>query len=337
MLIGIASYRNADKLAAAIKSVQQHSVGEWRLCIVHNPSHGDDDARMVIDKAVASDHRITSHLMPSNAGYSGAVNYLLACAEQSEETVVGYLDNDVQINSHGWNQLLQSILEQHSDVGIVFPGLGHKPLFEKKYAECFWNAGFCWCLRVSAINALRMIPSDWARFYYGKNQQIPVEVPYDPKTGWCGPYRCNGYFDPVIGHHEEVDYQIRLRLAGYSIANCPGVNVIHHESTTRSAESETRIHDGVVRWMNKWNAYFVGGHADQTKALRCERGTDTSYGEYMIQMDAWNVSGPYLNRFYAPHLPGLNANPEIRNIPNNGPVDLIRIPRPMQFYRKYLI
>lgn len=337
MLIGIASYRDGEKLARAIESVRQHSVGTWRLIVVHNPSDKDADVERVINRAVNEDKRITAHRLPENRGYAGAVNHLLAEAELANEEVVGYLDNDVCITTHGWNHLLCAILDQHEEVGIVFPGIGHKPLLGKKYAECFWSAGFCWALRVSAIHALRMIPADWARFYYGKRQELASNIPYDPETGWCGPYRCNGYFDRVIGHHEEVDYQIRLRLAGFSIATCPGVKVTHHETSTRSAESETRIHDGVVRWMNKWNAYFVGSQADQTKALRCERGSDTTYGEYMIQMDAWNVSGPYLHRFYAPHLGGLNANPEIRNIPNNGPVDLIRVPRPVQFYRKYLI
>ncbi len=336
LTIGIASYRNPDKLRATIASIRANTVGEYRLVIVHNPSEGDEATVEIVKAAVTADYpRTQGHFLNDNEGYAGAVNFLIGCAMGGSNHLL-YCDNDIEVRTPGWNLHMVSLLDAYPEIGMVMPGRGHKPMHNGRYHECFWAAGFCWALRIAAVERMYDSVADWGRLYYGKQLECAAD-PYDPETGWAGPYKCEGLMDRIIGHHEEVDYQMRLRMAGYRIATAPEVDVLHHESSTRSKESEDRIHDGVVRWMNKWNCYFVGEQADMTMALRCERGTDTKYGDDMIQMDAWNCCGPYLNRFYQQYLSGLNANAEVREIPNNGPVDLIRVPRPHQFYRNRLI
>lgn len=331
LTLGIVSYKNPDKLRATIASIKIRTVGEWQLYIVHNPADGDGETRRVIEQAVTSDARISVCWLPRNFGYAGGVNELLRLA--AGEELVAYCDNDVEIQTHGWNHRMEAVLRSDPKMGMVMTNACHRRMDN----ECFWGAGFCWMLRRSAVNDMALHPSDRARWYYGKNQPM-VGGNYDPVTGWIGPYACDGYMDSFIGHHEEVDFQMRLRLAGYKIGCAPDVTVHHHESSTRSPESETRIHDGVVRWMNKWNNYFVGSSVDYSQGLRCEVGEgNTRYGDDALQMDAWNVSGPYLNQFFKPYLNGLNANPEVRDIPNNGPVDLIKVPRPIHRYRAGLI
>lgn len=334
--LGIASYRNPQRLAATIASIQQHSVCDLRIFVIHNPSEDDAETRAVIESAAAGDSRIVAAWMPENVGYAGAVNELLRTAQSD---FILYCDNDIEIQTPGWDAKMLAVMQADERLGICFPNGGHRQMGN----ECFWTAGYCWMLRWSAVTKLSNEVSDSARFYYGRNQIPPQdgrgpEPRYNAESGWVGVYHCDGIFDTIIGHHEEVDYTIRLRLAGYRIGSAVDVEVKHHESSTRSKESEDRIHDGVVRWMNKWNNYFVGEQVDYSKGLRCENGEgNTRYGDQAIQMDAWNVSGPYLERFYRQHLNGLNLTPEMREVPGVGTVDLIRTPRPIEWYRERLV
>jgi hypothetical protein len=328
--LGIASYRNPEKLAATLRSIQQNSVNDLRVWMIHNPSDDDAPTRAVIESAMAGDKRIRGVWMDRNVGYAGAVNELLRVATSP---FVLYCDNDIEILTPGWDQKMLATMEADDRLGICFPNGGHRQMGN----ECFWNAGFCWMLRRDVLARLhKQWHGDWASYYYGRNQKRP-NCEYDSESGWIV-YRCCGMFDEHIGHHEEVDYCIRLRLAGYRIGSAVDVEVKHHESSTRSKESEYRIHDGVVRWMNKWNNYFVGEQVDYSKGLRCENGEgNTKYGDDAIQMDAWNVSGPYMERFYKRFLNGLNAAPEMREVPGVGTVDLIKVPRPMDWYRSRVI
>lgn len=264
--IGVCSYRNAEKLAATLESIQRHSTTDWRLVIVHNPADGDEDARGVITRAVFANDRISVVWNDTNEGYAGAVNRL---KYDCRTRYLLYCDNDVEIRTHGWDEKLCEVMDQHDRVAWVFPGAGHYGFFNGAYHECLWNAGYCWAMRVAA-------------------QGIG-----------------NGYFDTALGHHEEVDYMIRLRLAGYRIAARPDVHVIHHETATRSDDAlhkpGGRIHDGVVRWMNKWNNYFCGGELEYSM---------TKYDPRALRYTDWPPCALYLERWTLAQFPQWNAQVE---------------------------
>lgn len=279
--IGIASY-GADpaKLRRAIASVKQFGATDWRLFVIHNPSDGDSLTREAISGLASTESRIVPVWMPENVGYVGAVNKLFEIAESE---YIAYLDFDAEVLSSGWDEALASYLDRFHEIGIMFPNWGHSAIPRGPYHEVLWAAGFCWVL----------------------NRMAQRKV---------------GLMDTELGHHEEVDYCTRLKLEGYRLACAPEVRVAHHETSTRSPESQERISAGVVRWMNKWAAYFGG------KALNY-------HSPNVLRILDWNVHALHMEEYFRMKLPGLNDNPESIRMDDGSEWDLIKVPRPKNFYR----
>lgn len=280
--LGIASYGSPDKLAAAIASLQRNSTTDWRVFVVDNP-HPTDDVRGLLSSIASQDPRIVPVLMETNVGYAGAVNELFSRAESE---YIGFLDNDAEVLTHGWDETLCGYLDRFHELGIVFPNGGHSPIPRGAYTEVLWAAGFCWVISRAAQRKI-------------------------------------GLMDTTLGHHEEVDACLRLRLEGFKLAGAPEVQVAHHETSTRSPESQERISAGVVRWMNKWAAYFGG------KLLNY-------HSPNVLRILDWNVVALYMEDYFKLKLPGLNDDPQVVTI-DGAEYDLIRVPRPKGFYRGRVI
>lgn len=299
--IGIASYGSPARLGACLRSIGAHSVTDYRVFVIHNPGTAEDAAaRRVIEHERAKNPRIIPIWQDLNTGYVGAVNKLFQLAESE---YVGYCDNDIEILTPGWDERLISIMEANPEVGWTFPGPGHYGFENGRYRECLWNAGYCWILRRSAQS--------------GMAAESPL------RYGGGGP----GLFDSALGHHEEVDFMIRLRLAGWRVACDKGVNVHHHETATNGSEAAHkpggRIHDGVVRWMNKWNHYFCG-HGLQYSM--------TAYDPHALRYTDWNVDALYLERMTLHYFPAWNAKPEIVVVPGIGEMEAVKILKPKGCY-----
>jgi GT2 family glycosyltransferase len=298
LTIGIASYGNAEKLRATLKSICEMSVTNYKVVVIHNPGAADDDAaRKVIAEYERLSDRVFPIWMPQNVGYVGAVNKLL---ELADTEYVAYCDNDIEIRTHGWDVLLIKPMLDYDEIGWVFPGRGHYGFYNGQYHECLWNAGYCWMLRRKAVEDV------------STQRRGPLGAPL---------------FDTALGHHEEVDYMIRLRLHGWRVACRPDVTVLHHETATKRSEEDHkpggRIHDGVVRWMNKWNGYFAG---DELKYSM------TRYDDRMLRFTDWNVDALYLERMTLASYPQLNAHPESVHVPGVGEMDVIKVLKPKGCY-----
>lgn len=285
LAIGIASYNNAEKLDAAISHIVQHTVGEWQLLIVDNDS--DMQTREVILRHVNTDSRITKRFLSENIGYVGAVNQILKWAQEIDAHYIAYCDNDCNVLTSAWNRTLEDLLEAHHDMAMAFPATYVSyPIHRNGYQEILWGTGCFWMLNTARINEV-------------------------------------GYFDEELGHQEEVDYQMRLRLAGWKIGATPNVQIQHFASATTNPEAQERINKGVINWVNKWNKYFVGPH---------------------VNYHSWNVTrfedwmSSYLEEWYLtrPELQGLNSNPEQITV-DGRTYDLIKVPRYPHLYRDRII
>ncbi len=248
--------------------------------------------------------RISLVEMPENVGYAGAVNKLL---ELAETDCIAYCDNDVEIRTPGWDEKLCEVMDANPEVGWMFPGSGHFGFHNGQYHECLWNAGYCWVLRRKAVISVSAM-----RNRFG-----------------CHDHQCNDtWFCQKLGHHEEVDYMIRLRLDGWRIGCRPDVNVFHHETATRADDAVHkpggRIHDGVVRWMNKWNRYFCGEDLEYSM---------TKYDDRALRYTDWPPDALYLERFTLKHFPNINANPETVEVPGVGKMDVIKVLKPHGPYK----
>lgn len=303
---GICAYRDAVKLRRAVDQFRKHTVSGWRLLIVDNPADGSE-TRPLIQSLAAEDPRIVPRFMDANVGYAGAVNEILGWAETP---YVGYLDHDAYVQTPGWDVKLADVMDAHGEVGWMFPGAGHYGFQQNGYQECLWSAGFCWVLR-------RVAMQDLADKNITGTLMVDEYLPFHP-----------GGFDGSLGHHEEVDYMIRLRLAGWRIGCCPEVLVRHDETATRADGADHkpggRIHDGVVRWMNKWNRYFCGDSLQYSM---------TAYDPRALRYTDWPPCALYLERMTLARFPEWNRAPRVVQVPGVGVMDAVEVLKPTGCYR----
>ncbi len=286
--IGIASYGNAPGLARTLLSIRTHSVTDWRCFVIVNP-HPDDsktrDVLTLLSQIEQADHRIEHELLPVNKGYAGAVNTFLG---KVETPYCAYCDHDVTLLTPGWDEQLAGLLDRVAEVGIVFPGSGPYPLDRDGYQEILWGVGCCWMYRRC--------------------------IGYDTMVGGM---------DTSIGHHEEVDYQTKIRLAGWKIAALPPVSIHHAAVASNDPASEERIKHGVENWVTKWERYFGGRHRSY-------------FSQDVLRHELWPTSALYLEEYWKKYLPGLNDDPEVKTI-NGIEYDMIKVPRYKGYYRHRII
>lgn len=272
--IGIASWNNPEALRSTLKNIQKNTANDFECWIYDNAS---DAETIDVIKEFSADSRFISILNKTNAGYVGAVNYLL---ENAETEYIAYVDNDCDVLTHGWDSLFIEILEQHDDLAMMFasgPGAGVAYKISRgSWDEILWGVGCFWMIKKEAKDEV-------------------------------------GLFDTNLGHQEEVDYQTRLRLAGWKIGHRDDIEIHHHATASTNPEAQERIDAGIVNWVNKWVKYFGGQHMNY-------------YSPNVIRFEDWNVNTVYLEEWYKLQLPGLNDNPET-TVMEGREYDLCKVPR----------
>lgn len=282
--IGIASYGNPQALRRTLASLTAQSRTDYRAFVIHNPGgSGDEQARAVISEFAAANGRIIPVWMPENVGYVGAVNKLFDLAETE---YVGYCDNDIHIQTPRWDEFLCDYLDKFHEIGMIFPAGGAYQIRRAAYTEIMWGVGFCWVVS-------RMAQRD------------------------------TGPFDATLGHQEEADYCLRVRMAGYKCATALDVHVQHCATSSNNPHAAERISRGVVNWVNKWNAYF-NGKTFNYHSLNVTRWED------------WPPNALYLEEYWRGKIPGLNDNPDVVKLDGRD-YDLIKVPRLSGFYRGRII
>ena len=212
------------------------------------------------------------------------VAVVAACAEPE---YVAYSDNDATVHTKGWDEIMWGYLARNLELGIVFSGgYNSYEIKRDKYTECLWGTGCFWMLKKLAM----------------------ADV---------------GYFDQEIGHQNEVDYQTRLRLAGWKMGVAKEVAVQHQAKQTTDPEAHARIGRGVVEWMNKWVPYF------------CGKGMGY-HSTNVLRFEDWPCNALYLEEYWKIRMPELNSNPEVVVLEGRE-YDLIKVPRYKDFYKGRII
>ena len=282
--LGVASFRNTARLAATLESIEQQTINDWRCFIVHNPSPDDAETREVIRTAVLRNLRFVPVWMDDNVGYAGAVNQLMLLAETE---YVAYCDNDIAISTPGWDEKLCTYLDRFHEIGMIFPNGGAYPINRGNYMEIMWGVGFCW-----AINRLA-----WSE---------------------------TGPFDATLGHQEEADYAMRVRMAGWKCAAAQDVTVRHNATASNDPAAIERINRGVRKWVDKHNRYFNGKNFNY-------------HSPNVTRFLDWPPNALYLEEYFKLNgLADLNKSPE-QVVVNGEKFDLIKVPRAAGFYGSRII
>jgi GT2 family glycosyltransferase len=288
--IGVASYRNPEKLRATLASIEAQSRTDWRCHIVHNPSSDEEGTRAV---AVISDARCRNErflgatLMPKNVGYAGAVNEIL---QHAQSEYIAYLDNDVEILTPGWDETLCSYLDRFHEIGMIHPNGGAYQIPRGAYTEIQWAAGFAWIM----------------------NRLCYAEV---------------GGMDTKIGHQNECDLAMRVRMAGWKCAAAPEVQIAHHATATNDPAANERIARGVREFVDKWNRYFNGKNFNY-------------HSVNVTRWEDWPPNALYMEEWWKLQFSGgdlmCNRLPEVITVEGRE-YDLIKVPRFKGFYRGRII
>lgn len=290
--IGIASYMGPDRLRKAISCLEQKSKTDYRVFVIDNNS--DEATRNVIREAKGRNDRIVPVFLDENTGYAGAVNRLQKMAETE---YIAYCDNDAYVHTDGWDEIMASLLDRFHEIGIIFPGWGSYPIPRGPYEEVQWGVGAFWMMN-------RMVIPDIAAFF-----------------------KDDGCFDTNLGHQEEADYCLRVRMAGWKCAMTKDVAVAHegHATGTTTAANQERINRGIINWVNKWAAYFGGKNINY-------------HSPNVIRWEDWPPNALYMEEWFKTVIGvhELNIAPEVRRIQGQE-YDLCRVFRFKDFYRDRII
>lgn len=279
--IGVISYKNSELLRQTLESITAKSVTDHRIIVVHNPTDEQNDRAC---KMVAQAFGAEWHCLDVNIGYAGGMNHLM---QLSTSEYFCYCDNDVIVQSHGWDEALAQVLDRFHEVGMVFPNGGAYPIDRLgKYQEVLWSPGFCFMLSRRTMDKV-------------------------------------GGFDAELGHQEEADYAQRVRMEGLKCAALTQVHVKHMGTNSSDPKQRARVDAGVVKWVNKWVAYFCGTHMNY-------------HSENVLRFEDWPPNALYLEEYWKCRLGELNVEPKTVRI-DGREYDLIQVPRLSGFYRGRIV
>ena len=305
--IGVSLYRSLEKLKTTLDCIRENSVTDWHLMIhvnwqagdspgINPPTEEDRKIEAEIRQIVEEDQRITClNIGPDgrigsgylNSGYAWSVNFLmLHCITE----YFAYFDHDAYVRTKGWDEIMCGYLDRFHEVGIVFPNGGAYPVKRDAYTEVLWAPGFCFLL----TNSIR-----------GRMDSNGPE--------WRG-------LDTDLGHQEDPDLCMRLRMAGFRCVAATEVNVTHDATATLDPDlaNQKRIADGVVRFVDKWTKYFGGANLNY-------------HSPNVLRWEDWPPNALYLEAYWKQKLPGLNDAPERVEV-DGRKYDLIKVPRLAGFY-----
>lgn len=158
-----------------------------------------------------------------NLGHAMSQNRSMQMA--NGDTII-HIEDDIVVDYDGWNQVFAKCLRDHPEVGQVVPrGSGRGEWIPRScgYFEYAWALGGLWAVRRDI---------------------------WDTVGGWA----------TDISHQIEPDYNLRVRMAGWRLAEVPEFTMIHlgegDEADTFSRQLQITI--GVYNMLLKWNRRFFG-------------------------------------------------------------------------------
>jgi GT2 family glycosyltransferase len=277
--IGLVAYGNAKGVEQALQSMKATMKTDYRVLVVVNPHPNSALNTEVLQAIGRQPDRVDVRLMEQNVGYAGGVNEILKWAETD---YIAYSDHDAVFNTPGWDERMCQLLDRKHEIGMLFPNGGAAMIPRGEYTEILWGVGCAWVLTRLA-------------------------------------YADVGGFDTEIGHQEEVDFQTRIRLAGYLIAAIPEISVSHAASSSSNPANLERINRGVRNWVDKWCRYFCGKNVNY-------------HSTNVWRHEDWPPSALHMERFFLSKLGPINENPE-GIVVDGVEYDLIKTPRLKGFYR----
>lgn len=239
----IPSFNQVGYLKSCIDSIREKTVLPYELIIVDNAS--TDGSAQYLNQL---NGQLRYRILSENYGFSGAVNMGMMMAKG---TTILILNNDTLVTDN-WLENMLICLNSDPDIGMVGPVTNYISGDQQ--------------IKVP-YNNIEDMP-DFARFNNisdRKRWQVT-----DRLTGFCLLFRRElfekiGFMDEgfEVGNFEDDDYNIRVRLLGYSLVIAHDAFIHHFGSVSMKALGD-QFNDvnnrNMVFYMNKWNNPYVWIH-----------------------------------------------------------------------------
>ncbi|WP_237179106.1 glycosyltransferase family 2 protein [Paenibacillus sp. MMS18-CY102] len=239
----IPTYNKANYLKSCIESIGDHTDLPYEIIVVDNHSTDETSAYL---REIGT--QVRYRILDSNLGFSGAVNAGLMMAKG---TTVLLLNNDTLVTDN-WLDNMLACLNSDARIGMVGPVTNYisgDQRVEVPYEEIEDMYEY-------AKHNNQTDPSKWQRT--------------DRLTGFCLLFRREllertGYFDEgyEIGNYEDDDFNIRVRLQGYTLVIARDSFIHHYGSVSMKAlgsEFESVNEHNMQFYMEKWGNPFEWVH-----------------------------------------------------------------------------
>ncbi|GGD49850.1 glycosyltransferase family 2 protein [Paenibacillus nasutitermitis] len=231
----IPSYNQVDYLKQCIESISENTSVPYEIIVVDNAS---DDGTAKYLRTVGKNVR--HRILESNRGFAGAVNIGMMMAKG---TTMLLLNNDTIVTENWLSNMLQC-LDSDPRIGMVGPVTNYisgDQRIDVPYTDVRDMPGFA-----RRFNVLD--PGKWQRT--------------DRLTGFCLLFRRElwertGFLDEgyTIGNFEDDDFNIRVRLQGYSLVIARDT-FIHHYGSVSMKELGGRFNEvndhNLQFYIEKW-------------------------------------------------------------------------------------
>jgi GT2 family glycosyltransferase len=237
----IASYRDAERVAALVASIERTVPRGMARVIVADDCSGPEHVAAL--RAIAGVEVVEGS---ENEGFAANVNRGLRATDPTRDVVV--LNSDTQARS-GWLACLQYAASQEDDVGIVGARLLY-PDGRIQFAGTVRNHGAPeWF-----DHRYRFKPEDWG--------PAALPGPVLAVTGACM-YVTRALIERVGPlderypmAYEDVDWCLRAWQADLRVLYFPAASLYHHESVTRGTEVGARERASQRLFWERWGEFF---------------------------------------------------------------------------------
>ncbi|WP_224753613.1 glycosyltransferase family 2 protein [Paenibacillus terricola] len=231
----IPTYNQAKYLKSCVESISEHTDLPYEIIIVDN---GSTDETAEYLKQIGS--QVRYRILADNHGFAGAVNIGLMMAKG---TTLLLLNNDTLVTDN-WLDNMLACLNSESKIGMVGPVTNYisgDQQIDVPYTDIVDMYEFA--RRNNELNSARWIRTDRL-------------------VGFCLLFRREllekvGYLDEgfEVGNFEDDDYNIRVRLQGYSLVIARDSFIHHFGSVSMKATGQQfeSINERNMRfYMSKW-------------------------------------------------------------------------------------
>jgi GT2 family glycosyltransferase len=223
MTVAVCTRNRPEHLADCLATLLAAPDSDVRFLVVDNDPD-DDSARGVVDQAARADRRLR-YVREPRRGLSAARNRVLA---EVDTDVVAFVDDDVRIGPR-WPEHVRRAFVEHPQApacvtGPVFSAVLATPAQVASEAALGWSKGLTRRFFSAACpSSSPIFPFSPGEFGVGANFAVSVPAA-----------RAVGGFDPALGvgsstrGGEDIDFFVRLVLAGHGLLYDPSSYVWHH-------------------------------------------------------------------------------------------------------------